>query len=74
MCAEHLKSIVLKGSTMDILDLEPRKPKPKPKNLDEMSIEALQEYIEEIEAEIERVQEAISAKKSARVGAESVFK
>jgi uncharacterized small protein (DUF1192 family) len=74
MCAERLKSIVLKGSTMDILDLEPRKPKPKPKNLDEMSIEALQEYIEEIEAEIERVQEAISAKKSARNGAESVFR
>ncbi|MGY8991217.1 MAG: DUF1192 family protein [Rhodospirillales bacterium] len=59
---------------MDILDLEPRTPKPELKNLDEMSIEALQEYIEELELEIERVKEAISVKNKARDGAESVFK
>jgi len=59
---------------MDILDLEPRTPKPELKNLDEMSIEALQEYIEELELEIERVKEAISVKNQARDGAESVFK
>ncbi len=59
---------------MDTDDLEPRKPKPAPKNLDEMSIEALSEYISEMEAEIARVREAIAAKDKAREGAESFFK
>jgi len=58
---------------MDLLDLEPRKPQPKTKNLDVMSIEALQEYIAELETEISRVKEVIESKESAREGAESVF-
>lgn len=53
---------------------EPRDVKPKPKNLDVMSIEALGEYIAEMEAEIARVREAIANKEKARLGAESVFK
>ena len=40
---------------MDLEDLEPRNRKPPPKNLDVMSIEALHEYIAELEAEIARV-------------------
>ncbi len=59
---------------MDTDDLEPQQPKPEPKNLEVMSIEALAEYIEELEAEIARVREMIASKEAARDGAESVFK
>jgi uncharacterized small protein (DUF1192 family) len=63
-----------KDGEMDILDLEPQAPKPEPRNLDVMSIEALRDYIAELETEIARVRKAIAAKQSARQGAESVFK
>ena len=59
---------------MDSDDLEPKKKKPAPKNLEEMSIEALQEYIAEMEAEIARVREAIAGKEDARAGADQFFK
>jgi len=59
---------------MDLDDLEPRNEKPEPRNLDVMSIEALDEYIAELEAEIARIRQAIAAKKDARAGADSVFK
>ena len=59
---------------MDTDDLQPKKKKPAPKNLEEMSIEALQEYIAEMEAEIARVREAIDGKENARTGAEQFFK
>lgn len=59
---------------MDVDDLEPKHQKPAPKNLDEMSIEALGAYIEEMQVEILRVRAAIAAKEQARDGAESVFK
>ena len=61
---------------MDTDDLEPlaAKAKPKPKDLDTMSLEALDEYIAELEAEIDRVRAKISEKQSARNAAESVFK
>ena len=61
---------------MDADDLEPqhKKTKPPPRNLEELSIEALGEYIAELEAEIERVQEAIRLKQDARTGAETFFK
>ena len=59
---------------MDIDDLEPRKPVHKPKVLDDMSIEALQEYIAELEAEIERVKAEITAKQGHRSDAEAFFK
>jgi uncharacterized small protein (DUF1192 family) len=52
---------------------EPRNVKPKPLALEVMSIEALGEYIAEMEAEIARVREAIAGKSSARQDAESVF-
>ena len=52
-------------------------PKPKglnPMALDEMSIEALGDYIAELEAEIRRVRSKIDSKKSARGAAEGYFK
>ncbi|HEX9703328.1 MAG TPA: DUF1192 domain-containing protein [Rhodospirillales bacterium] len=59
---------------MDIDDLEPQKKKPAPKNLEVMSIEALGEYIVELEAEIARVRQTIDGKKAARAGADVFFK
>lgn len=59
---------------MDVEDLEPRKKKPELKNLDILSIEALHEYIEELEAEIARVRAAIDGKQAARSHADSIFK
>lgn len=55
-------------------DLEPRTLRPKPLDLDTLSIEALNDYIAELEGEIERVRAAISAKESWRGEAESFFK
>ncbi len=60
---------------IDPEDLEPR-PKPawqKP-TLDPLSIEELQAYIGELEAEIARVREAIARKQQDRAGAESLFR
>lgn len=59
---------------MDLDDLEPKKAKPKPKNLSDLSIEALHEYIAELEAEIERVRADIAGKESAKSAADSFFK
>ena len=59
---------------MEWNDLEPQKEKPKPKNLEEMSIAALGEYIDELQAEIVRAEAIIKSKDAARDGAESVFK
>lgn len=47
---------------MEDEDLEPRKQKPVVKNLDILSIEALEEYIVELQAEIERVRAEITKK------------
>ncbi|MEK9672851.1 MAG: DUF1192 domain-containing protein [Rhodospirillaceae bacterium] len=59
---------------MDADDLEPKKKKPGQKNLEELSIEALGEYIDDLKAEIARVEDAIKLKQSARASAHSVFK
>lgn len=59
---------------MDTDDLEPPKAIIKPKDLEVMSVEALGEYIEEMEAEIARVRDAIATKKTAHESASSVFK
>ncbi len=59
---------------MDPDDEEPRKVKPRPKNLEDLSIEALGEYIGELEAEIARVRADIAAKEAALLDAESVFR
>ncbi len=59
---------------MDTDDLEPIAKKPDLKNLEVMSIEALGEYIAELEGEVERVRAEIALKEKARDGAESVFR
>lgn len=59
---------------MEEQDLEPLTRRPKPRDLEPMSIDALQDYIVEMEAEIERVKAAINAKESWRDNAESFFK
>ena len=59
---------------MDADDLEPRKAIVKPKDLDALGIEELEDYIAELEAEIARTKEKIAAKQSFKSGAEAVFK
>jgi len=59
---------------MDADDLEPRKKKPQPNDLESMSIEALMDYVAELEAEIARARLMIAGKQSARSAADSVFK
>ena len=55
-------------------ELEGPKQKLEPKNLEDLSIEVLGEYIDELKAEIERVREAIRVKEIARDNAGSFFK
>lgn len=55
-------------------DLQPRTVKPKPKDLEPLSIEALEAYIGELQSEIARAQAAIDAKKRHRSGAEALFR
>ena len=43
-------------------------------NPEDMSIEALNDYVIQLELEIKRVQSEIISKENARLGAESVFK
>jgi uncharacterized small protein (DUF1192 family) len=52
----------------------PRALRPKPTDLDVMGIEELNEYIAELEAEIERVTSAIVKKEQQRIAASAVFK
>ncbi|MEX2614822.1 MAG: DUF1192 domain-containing protein [Alphaproteobacteria bacterium] len=59
---------------MDERELEPQTARPKPRDLDVMSIAALHDYIAELEAEIARTRAAIEAKQSWRGTAESFFK
>ncbi len=59
---------------MDPEELEPRKQKPQLRNLDILSIEELDAYIEEMRAEIRRVEEKIAAKKAHINAAAGLFK
>ena len=59
---------------MDIEELEPKKQKPQPRNLDVLSIEELNNYIAEMQAEIARVEEKIAAKKAHINAAAGLFK
>ena len=45
-----------------------------PLSFDGLDVSDLKEYIEELQSEIKRAEEAISARQSALSGAESVFK
>lgn len=59
---------------MDLDDLMPRNQKPKPRDLSNLSIGELEEYIAAMEAEIARVREVIRTKRDVRGAAESFFK
>jgi uncharacterized small protein (DUF1192 family) len=59
---------------MDLDDLEPRKQKPKPRDLEAMGVDELEAYLAELEQEADRVREKIAAKKAYLGGAESHFK
>ncbi len=59
---------------MDLDDLEPRKQKPKPRDLEAMGVDELEAYLAELEQEADRVREKIPAKKAYLSGAESLFK
>lgn len=58
---------------LDTDDLEPRKPKPKPRDLDGLGVAELEAYIAELESEIARAQAAIARKQDHRSGAEAFF-
>ncbi len=59
---------------MDIEDLEPQKKKAAPRDLDAMGVEQLENYLAEIEAEVERVRAKITEKKDYLAGAQAFFK
>lgn len=59
---------------LDTDDLEPKKPKPKPRDLDGLGVAELEKYIAELEAEIARAKTAIASKQDHRSGAEAFFK
>ena len=59
---------------MDLEDLEPRKAKPKPKDLDAMGVDELEAYLAELRAEIERVEQKMAAKKAYKEGVAGLFK
>jgi len=55
-------------------DDAPKTVRPKPKNLDPLSIGDLEAYIEALQAEIERARATIAARQAHRGGAEALFK
>lgn len=59
---------------MDESDLEPRMRKPAKKNLEALSVTELEDYIAELESEIERARSEIAARQRQRSGAEALFK
>ncbi len=59
---------------MDSDDLEPRKAIEKPKDLDSLGIDGLEEYLGELKAEVARVEAKIAAKQAYKSGAEAFFK
>ena len=59
---------------MDTDDLDPPRPLGGPVDLEEMSIEAIGEYIDGLKAEIARAEAAIKTKEAAKAGAEAFFK
>lgn len=55
-------------------ELDPKTKKPKPRNLSQMSISELKDYIEDLKAEIARVETDIEKKKASQAAANSIFK
>ncbi len=59
---------------MDFDEEEPKAKKGGIVNLEVMSVEALNEYVLNLQLEIQRVEAEIVSKKKAREGAEDIFK
>ncbi len=59
---------------MDIEELEPRKKKPEPKNLEAMGVEELEAFLAELETELARVKAEIEGKKAYLAGTGAFFK
>ena len=59
---------------MEINDEEPKVKAAEAKNLEILSIEAIFEYIGELEEEISRARKEITYKEKAKAGAEKIFK
>lgn len=59
---------------MDLDELEPRKKKAAPKDLDALGVEQLEEYLAELEAEAQRVRAKLADKKDYLAGAQDFFK
>lgn len=55
-------------------ELEPRRQPMGPKNLDDMSMFELEDYIKDLKAEIGRAEENIKKKKASHEAAASIFK
>ena len=62
------------AQAMDTDDLEPKRTKPAPKNLDPMSVEELNDYVASLRAEIARVEANITAKSAHLAAAANLFK
>ena len=59
---------------MELEDLEPRKKPVKPKDLESLGVEELEEYLANLETEAQRVRDKIAAKKAYLSGAAGLFK
>lgn len=59
---------------MEFEDLEPRKQKPKPRDLSTWGVAELNEYIANLNAEIERARAVIKSKQGHRSAADALFK
>ena len=59
---------------MDFEDLEPHKQPAKPRDLSSWSVEDLNEYIANLQAEIARTQKMIASKQGHRAAADAFFK
>jgi uncharacterized small protein (DUF1192 family) len=59
---------------MDFEELEPRKQAPKPRDLSSWGVDELNDYIANLQGEIERVEAVIKSKQGHRSAADAFFK
>lgn len=59
---------------MDEDDLQPRKKLTEPPVLDDLSVDELESYLGELEAEMARVRQTLEAKRAYLSGAQGLFK
>jgi uncharacterized small protein (DUF1192 family) len=59
---------------MEPEDLEPRKALQKPLDLDDLGVEELEDYLEDLAAEMQQVKDKIAVKKAYLSSVDSLFK